>query len=104
MSFPPCYLQLPLLTNFTPPSPSKSGLKKVCIVNNVYGNLKSENSQDYARKPQGNWTFMNSASVATKVLQTLCSLCDLVSGTFTLLNCDIICSFHRLFNVRVVDF
>jgi hypothetical protein len=37
----------------------KSGLKPVC---NVYGNLKSENSQDYAQKPQRNCTFMNSAS------------------------------------------
>jgi hypothetical protein len=24
-----------------------------------YGNLESENSQDYAWKPQRNWTFMN---------------------------------------------
>jgi hypothetical protein len=29
---------------------------------NPYGNLKSENSQDYAQKPQRNCTFMNSAS------------------------------------------
>ncbi len=47
-----------------PPSPpNKSGLKLVCNVNHcVYGNLKSENSQDYAQKPQRNCTFMNSAS------------------------------------------
>ncbi len=31
-------------------------------VNIVYGNLKSEKSQDYAQKPQRNSTFMNSAS------------------------------------------
>jgi hypothetical protein len=31
---------------------SKSGLKLVCNVNIVNGNLKSENSQDYAQKPQ----------------------------------------------------
>ncbi len=31
-------------------------------VNIVNGNLKSENSQDYAQKPQINFTFMNSAS------------------------------------------
>jgi hypothetical protein len=46
-SFPPCYF----LTDFTPtplPPPSKIGLKLVCNVNIVYGNLKSENSQDYA--------------------------------------------------------
>jgi hypothetical protein len=46
-SFPPCYSQLPLLTDFTSPH-SKSGLKLVCKVNIVYGNLKSENFQDYA--------------------------------------------------------
>jgi hypothetical protein len=31
---------------------SKSDLKLVCNVNIVYGNLKSEDSRDYARKPQ----------------------------------------------------
>ncbi len=34
----------------------------VCNVNIVYGNLKSEYSQDYVQKPQRNCTFMNSAS------------------------------------------
>jgi hypothetical protein len=34
------------------PSPNKSGLKLVCNVNVVYGNLKSETSQDCAQKPQ----------------------------------------------------
>ncbi len=58
-SFPSCYSQPPLLAYFTS---SKSGLKLVCNVNIVYGNLKSENSQDYAQKPQQNCTFMNSAS------------------------------------------
>ncbi len=60
------YSQSPLLTDFIPPSPpppSKSGLKLVCNVNIVYGNLMSENSQDYAQKPKRNCTFMNSASV-----------------------------------------
>jgi hypothetical protein len=33
---------------YSPPPLRKSGLKLVCNVNNVYGNLKSENSQDYA--------------------------------------------------------
>ncbi len=42
---------------------SKSGLKLVCNVNIVYGNLKSENPQDYAQKLQRNCIFMNSASV-----------------------------------------
>jgi hypothetical protein len=47
-------------TNESPPS--KSGLKLVCNVSIAYGNLKSENSQDFAPKPQRNCTFMNSAS------------------------------------------
>jgi hypothetical protein len=34
-----------------------------CVnVNIVYRNLKSENSQDYAQKPQRKGTIMNSAS------------------------------------------
>jgi hypothetical protein len=37
-------------------------LKLVCNVNMVYGNLKSENTPDYAHKPQQNGTFMNLAS------------------------------------------
>ncbi len=49
----------------------KSGLKLVCNVNIVYGNLKSENSQDYAQKTQRNctfsYTFMNSASGLTSI-------------------------------------
>ncbi len=45
-----------------PPLLGQSGLKLVCNVNIVYGNLKSEISQDYAQKPQRNCTFMNSAS------------------------------------------
>ncbi len=52
-SFPPCYLQSPLQTDLSPPPfppPSKSGLNLVSNVNIVYGNLKSENSQDYAQK------------------------------------------------------
>ncbi len=46
------------------PPLGKSGLKLVCYVNIVYRNLKSENSQVYAQKPQRNCTFMNSASGA----------------------------------------
>ncbi len=62
-SFPTYFLPSPPLRDFTPPSPlSKSGLKLLCNVNTVYGNLKSKNSQDYAQKPQRNCTFMNSAS------------------------------------------
>jgi hypothetical protein len=41
-----------LLFTFTfPPPLSKSGLKLVFNVNILHGNLKSENSQDYAQKP-----------------------------------------------------
>jgi hypothetical protein len=39
-----------------------SGWKLCSNVHIVYRNLKSENSQDYAQKPQRNCTFMNSAS------------------------------------------
>ncbi len=45
-----------------PPPLSNSGLKLISNVNNVYGDLKAEISQDYAQKPQPNCTFMNSAS------------------------------------------
>ncbi len=38
-----------------PPPPPKSGLKLVCQVSIVYGNLKFENSQDYAQKSQRNF-------------------------------------------------
>jgi hypothetical protein len=60
-SCPPCYS---LLTDFTTPPPpqGKSGLKLVFNVNIEYGNLKYENPQEYAQKPQRNCTFMNSAS------------------------------------------
>ncbi len=44
------------------PPMSKSGLKLVCNVNVVYNRkLNSENSQDYAQKPQRNCASMNSA-------------------------------------------
>jgi hypothetical protein len=46
---------------------SKSGLKLVSNVNIVYGNLNSENSQDYAQKLQRNCKFMNLASAFREV-------------------------------------
>ncbi len=40
------------------------GTKKlVCNVNIAFGNIKSENSQDYAQKPQRNCTSMNSVQI-----------------------------------------
>ncbi len=51
-----------LLPSPPSPPPSKSGLKLVKLVCNVsiaYGNIKSENSQDYAQQPQQNCTLMN---------------------------------------------
>jgi hypothetical protein len=53
-SFPPCYSQSSSIDGFftPPPPPSKRGLKLVCNVNIACGNLKSDNSQDYAQKPQ----------------------------------------------------
>jgi hypothetical protein len=47
---------------YSPPPMVKSGLK-LPYINNVYGNLKSEISQDYIQKPKRNCMFMNSASV-----------------------------------------
>ncbi len=63
-----------------PPHLSKSGVKLVCNVNIVYGNLKSENPQDYDQKPQRNCMFMNSASVYVKRLKKLdiCSSVDIM--------------------------
>jgi hypothetical protein len=51
-----------------PPNPplSKSVLKLVCNVKIVQGNLKFENSQDYAQKPHRNRAVMISASHHTK--------------------------------------
>ncbi len=52
------YSQSPLQTDFTPPPPSKSGLKLVCNVIIVYGNLQSENSQDCTQKPDPNEMYI----------------------------------------------
>jgi hypothetical protein len=45
-----------------PPSQGLRIWHLVCNVNIVYGNLTSENFQDFFRKPQRNCTFVNSAS------------------------------------------
>ncbi len=47
-----CIFTVTSTNDFTPPPPppSESALKQVCNVNIVYGNLKSENSHDYAQK------------------------------------------------------
>ncbi len=47
---------------FPPPLSKKSGLKRICKIIIVHGNLNSENSQDYAQKLQRNCPIMNSAS------------------------------------------
>jgi hypothetical protein len=47
------------------------------VLRNLYRNLKSENSQDYAQEPQWNCTFMNTASgrnVRLRILVILESL------------------------------
>ncbi len=44
------------------PEPEQKGFETGLNVNIAYGNLKSENSQDYGQNPQRNCTFMNSAS------------------------------------------
>ncbi len=57
-SFPPLLVTFTSSYKFYSPL-NKSGLKLVCNVNIVYGNLKSENTQDYAWKPQRNCMFTN---------------------------------------------
>ena len=47
-SIPTCYRSHKRILLPPPLPPSKSGLKLVCNVNIVYGNLKSENSQEYS--------------------------------------------------------
>ncbi len=49
-SFPPCYSQSPLLTDFTHPPPLKSGFKLVC--------KKVWELSDYAQKPQRNCSLI----------------------------------------------
>jgi hypothetical protein len=56
------YSQSPLFTDFTPSPLEQKLFETGFSVNIVYENLKSENSQDYAQKPQRNFMFMNSAS------------------------------------------
>ncbi len=68
-SFPPYDSQSTLLTEFALILPlpwAKIGLKLVCNENIAYGNLKSENSQDYDQQPRRNCTFMISASGVTR--------------------------------------
>ncbi len=69
-----CHLYLRIYP--PPPSPQrKIGLKLVCNVNIMYGNLKSEKSQDYAQKHQRHCTFMNSASgyILVNICLRICS-------------------------------
>jgi hypothetical protein len=69
-SFPPFYSQLHLLTDCNVPHPplSKRGLKKLVGNENIlYGNLKSENSQDYVQTPQRNCMFMNFFGFSTTI-------------------------------------
>jgi len=80
-SFPPCYSQV-TSTYISIYSNSRNLYKflhfSYCIetippshgLKDPYRNLKSENSQDYAQKPQKNCTFMNSASCHFDVTDT----------------------------------
>jgi hypothetical protein len=92
-SFPPCSSQSPLLTDFT--AVSKSGLKLVRNVKTAYGSLRSENSQDYAQKPQRNWTFMNSALVKI----TSCNPYTTCKEKVTHVIYCALCSVHTSFTV-----
>ncbi len=74
-SFPPCYSQSALQTDFTTPL-EQFGLKMACDVKIVYQDLNSENSQDHAQKLNTNCTFMNSASGAQCIVLTERYLCS----------------------------
>jgi hypothetical protein len=54
-------IQSLLLWILSPPPPLEQKWFETCLLCTVivYGNLKSENSQDYAQKRQRNYTFMN---------------------------------------------
>ncbi len=88
-SFPPCYSQSPLqlcleISILKTHAASYNFYSSVTVhckwerwktwkpyslpygLRNSYRNLKSENTQDYAQKPQRNWTFMNSAKIRCK--------------------------------------
>jgi hypothetical protein len=58
---------------FTPTPLLQNWFETGCKVNIVYGNLKSENSQDYAQKPQRNSTFINLASNQSSCLNIYCA-------------------------------
>ncbi len=60
-----------------PPLIEQKWFETGCNVNIVYGNLESENSQDYVQKPQQNCTFMNSAS-------GLCDSSPVITGSFVI--------------------
>ncbi len=63
LKFSPCYSLSPLQTDFTPPALlSKRRLKTDWQWKHCIRKPKSEDSQDCAQNPQGNWPFMNSAS------------------------------------------
>ncbi len=81
-SFPPCYSQSPLLTDFNPPPPpKKSELKLVCNVNIVYGNLKSSESSQPRNLNEivHSWIRLQSCTHKMSTLQMLlrCRLLDL---------------------------
>ncbi len=63
--FSPCYSQSSLLTDFTPLLPSKSGLKLVCNIKIVYGNLN---------ETVRSWIRLQEIIVAYRILCG--SLCD----------------------------
>ncbi len=99
-SLPPCYSHLPLQlclrfkflqTHATSYSFSKGERRKPDRkpyhlpygLGNPYRNLKSENSQDYAQKPQRDWAFINSASAQLGLSQIRASITTELLGVFS---------------------
>ncbi len=76
---------------FYPPPPSPPA--KI-----VYRNLKSENSQDYAQKPQHNCMFMNSASAVSRSNVYWRQTNTLINFSLVYIYCTC-CTVHSLANI-----
>jgi len=84
------------------PPPVQKRFEMVCNVNIVYGNLKSENSQDNAQKTQQNCTFMNLASVFDSIngllsMKSMMQVLTVINHTIFSLNSRADCSYHVVF-------
>ncbi len=63
---------------------------------NPYRNLKSENSQDYAQKPERNCTFMNSASFVIILFLEMKFTSYIIIPSILIINSSVICRFSSV--------